>query len=326
MSELISVIVPVHNAAGHLNKCLQSILAQTYPHLEVIVVDDGSTDASPAVIQSFASTDGRFRPITQPNSGVSAARNAGIELATGNYLSFIDADDWLEPDAYSAVIEEFARQRVDFVAFDYSVDSSESSRVRRVPDRYYGTHDCRTGLESVLKTHNRFVVSRVWKRELVGATRFREDLHWGEDTVFVVETAKRADASAFLPRAFYHYVQSDDSATRSRFNPKRLSGLKMTEVLEDLIRDDHPDLVDAVLATRVNIVGVLAHDALESSDIASTDIVRGLGRFLRGDWHRIIASREISRKAKLKASLITVSPPAFARLHRARLWPERGRQ
>lgn len=319
MPELVSVIIPVHNAAGHLSKCLNSILTQTYPDLEVIVIDDGSTDESPALIQSLAAKDARVHSVRQPNHGVSAARNAGIEISTGDYLSFIDADDWLEPAAYSAIVDEFARHHVDFVAFDYFVDTAASSRVRRVSDRFHGTHDCHTGLESVLGTHNRFVWSRVWRRELVGATRFREDLHWGEDTVFVVEVAKRANASAFLPRPLYHYVQSDDSATRSPFNPKRLSGLEMTEVLEDLVSGDHPDLVDLVLATRVNIVGVLANDALGSPEIASTDIVRGLGRYLRRDSGRIMRSRRISTKTKVKASLITLSPLAFARLHRARL-------
>ena len=97
MAATISVIVPVYNAGSHLRHCLESIQRQTHAVLEIIVVDDGSTDDSSAIIESFTIHDPRFIVVRQDNAGVSSARNAGLTLATGDYVSFIDADDWLEP-------------------------------------------------------------------------------------------------------------------------------------------------------------------------------------------------------------------------------------
>ena len=104
MNGLISVIVPVYNVAAYLPECLQSILGQDHENLEVILIDDGSTDDSGAICDRYAAQDGRIRVIHQKNGGAAAAKNAGLRLATGAYLSFVDSDDFLEPGAYSHMI------------------------------------------------------------------------------------------------------------------------------------------------------------------------------------------------------------------------------
>ena len=97
MNGLISVIVPVYNVAAYLPQCVQSILTQDYPDLEVILIDDGSTDASGTICDEYAQKDGRVRVIHQKNGGAAAAKNAGLRVATGTYLSFVDSDDFLDP-------------------------------------------------------------------------------------------------------------------------------------------------------------------------------------------------------------------------------------
>lgn len=115
MVDLISVIVPVYNVATYLPQCLESILTQDYPHLEVILINDGSTDSSGAICDDYAIQDSRIRVIHQKNSGAAAAKNAGLRVATGTYLSFVDSDDFLEPNAYSHMIDLMKQYNADVV-------------------------------------------------------------------------------------------------------------------------------------------------------------------------------------------------------------------
>ena len=311
MGEVVTVIVPAFNVEQHLAVCLGSITNQTYPHLEIIVVDDGSTDRSLEIIRKFAQCDDRIRPIFQENGGVSAARNAGLDAATGSFVSFVDADDWLEPWSMELIVNEAVMNSVDFVTFGYFVDYAETSVVGAALTEFDGILDARSGLKAVLATQNRFVWSRIYRRALIGSTRFREDIHWGEDTIFVVEVARGAKSSAVIHRPLYHYVQSEGSATRSRINPKRLTGPKMTEVLEELVREEHPDLVDYVLQSRVNILGILIQDARELHSSESQPLVEGFKSRLRSDMPRILRSRTIPLSTKLKALLISFSAGLF---------------
>src|SRR5690242_6114774 len=110
----LSVVVPIYNVEGFLDECLGSLAAQTFSDLEVVMVNDGSTDGSAAIAEAFAARDERFRLITQPNGGLSAARNTGIDAATGEFLAFVDSDDVLPPDAYERLVGALDKTGSDF--------------------------------------------------------------------------------------------------------------------------------------------------------------------------------------------------------------------
>lgn len=128
MSVLVSAIVPVFNARAYLEQCVRSILGQTYRNLELILVDDGSTDGSSELCDEFAIFDDRVRVIHQYISGVSASRNRGIVEARGEFISFVDSDDWLEPVAYEACLSLMMRESTDICLFDYSVIKDQSKQ------------------------------------------------------------------------------------------------------------------------------------------------------------------------------------------------------
>ncbi len=119
MNGRISVIIPVYNAAAYLPQCLESVLGQDYPDLEVILIDDGSTDGSGALCDSFAGRDSRVQVIHQQNSGGAAAKNAGLRVASGQYLSFVDSDDYLEPGAYRYMVEVLKATGADAAQFSF---------------------------------------------------------------------------------------------------------------------------------------------------------------------------------------------------------------
>jgi len=115
----VSIIVPVYNAERHLERCVDSILSQEFQDVELILVDDGSTDGSPALCDAYAGRDSRVRAIHRENGGVSVARNAGIDVARGEYLQFLDADDWITTDATKLLVRAMEENRVDMVIADF---------------------------------------------------------------------------------------------------------------------------------------------------------------------------------------------------------------
>ena len=134
----ISIIVPIYNIEKYLPRCLDSILAQTYKNLEVILVDDGSVDNSGMIADKYARNDQRIIVIHQVNKGVSAARNAGLDLATGDYIGFVDGDDYIEPDMYEILMRIIDEQQVDIAHCGYQM--VYPSRI----DYYYNTREKRT--------------------------------------------------------------------------------------------------------------------------------------------------------------------------------------
>lgn len=130
----ISVIIPVYNIQQHLRECLDSVLGQSYPHLQVICVDDGSTDESPAILAQYAQKDNRVQVIRQQNAGPGAARNTGLEAATGEYVIFLDSDDWFEPDFLEKMVDTAVREGAD-VAICRAVEFDTNSG-RELPSEW----------------------------------------------------------------------------------------------------------------------------------------------------------------------------------------------
>ena len=117
--DLISIIVPVYNVEAYLDRCMESILKQTYKRLEIILVDDGSTDSSREKCDAYAKQDSRIKVIHKKNSGLSDARNAGLALATGDYIGYVDSDDWIEPDMYQSLYDACAEHDAELAVCRY---------------------------------------------------------------------------------------------------------------------------------------------------------------------------------------------------------------
>ena len=142
---LISVIVPVYNVAEYLSRCVDSILAQSYENLQIILVDDGSTDDSGKICEEYAKKDARIQVIHQNNGGLSSARNAGLDLASGEYIGFVDSDDWIEPEMYAEMLARMEKYDAQLVcAGRCDVDGGTGEKTRGLcPER----EECISGEE-----------------------------------------------------------------------------------------------------------------------------------------------------------------------------------
>ena len=230
MGPLISVIVPVYNAGARLERCLDSLAGQTHDRLEVLLVDDGSTDESPALCDRRAAADSRFRVIHQPNGGVSRARNRGLEEAAGGYVSFVDADDWVEPE-YCAALLELAQSCGAEIAY-----CKEFHRRKR---RDTGQVLCWSqGTYTWLQRHaHQTCWGAVYRRELLEGLRFREELHMGEDSLFFAQAVKKAERVACRDVSLYHYVYDPDSAANRAFSQRRYAELTAWQEICRLYQD-----------------------------------------------------------------------------------------
>ena len=137
-NEVVSIIIPIYNVEAYLRQCLETVIHQTYPHLEIILVNDGSPDQSEEICKEFFRKDARIRYVRQENGGLSAARNTGIELATGDYITFIDPDDWVTEDYVEVLYRQLQKYNADVSVANYNLyDDSSSKYLIKVTDDDY---------------------------------------------------------------------------------------------------------------------------------------------------------------------------------------------
>ena len=140
-NEVVSIIIPIYNVEAYLRQCLETVIHQTYPHLEIILVNDGSPDQSEEICKEFFRKDARIRYVRQENGGLSAARNTGIELATGDYLTFIDPDDWVTEDYVEVLYRQLKKYDADVSVANYNLYDDSSSKYLMDHDAIQETRD-----------------------------------------------------------------------------------------------------------------------------------------------------------------------------------------
>ena len=230
---LISVIVPVYNVAPYLGRCLDSIAAQTWGNLEVWLVDDGSTDDSAALCAAMAEKDPRFRLLRQENAGVSAARNLAMDHAGGQYLQFVDGDDFLPPDATENLVRTAAATGADLVVGRFWRVAGGRAAVRgHIREARVLTRQ--DYAEEMLKAPANFYYGVLWnklyRRSIVEAGHLRCDtgVSWCEEFLFNMEYLRRARLIAACARPVYCYVKRPGSLVATQATPARTVEMKRT--------------------------------------------------------------------------------------------------
>lgn len=214
MNSKISVIIPVYNVAPYLKKCLDSVCMQTHDNLEIIIVDDGSTDESGTVCDDYADRDPRIIVIHKENGGLSDARNAGMAIASGDYIGFVDSDDWIETDMYERLYRLCEDNDIDFVIARFLEEkkgvTNHSSFTEKfvIMDSYSVLRICTMGDDRYVITNA--VWNKLYKRSLLEDLIFPKGKNY-EDIVFTTEVLMRARKVGYLDSVVYHYRIREDS-------------------------------------------------------------------------------------------------------------------
>ena len=242
----LSVIVPVYRAESYLRRCVDSLLAQELDDYEIILVDDGSPDGSGAICDEYAARGGRVRCLHIDNGGQGRARNRGMDIAGGEYLGFVDSDDWVEPDMYPKLLGLAERERADVAVCGIRA-LHEDGHAESLPVWKEGNPMASAGS----------ACNKLFRREAVGEIRFPEGL-WYEDFGFSAKLLMRSKKTVYLPEELYDYRVGQPSTMN---NENARKNLDMLEIMEDLrefteteaCRDDFEYLlINHVLLDSVN--------------------------------------------------------------------------
>lgn len=274
---LISVIIPVYNVEQYLSQCLESVINQTYSKLEIICVDDASTDASLEILNQFAEDDHRVQVIEKKNEGVSQARNVGLQAATGQYIMFVDADDWIEQDTCKKALEAMNGNKADIVMWSYVSEYGKSNSPKTIfPDNCVFERQ-----EMLARLHRRFIgivgeelthpeladsICPVWgklyKRSLIvqSGAAFIDLVEIGtyEDGMFNLETFFYASKVVYLNQCLYHYRRNNTTSATSVYRETLFEMWQNLYLkMEQYIREKNlPEIYHEALQNRIAL-GVL---------------------------------------------------------------------
>lgn len=214
---LISIIVPVYNVSKYLEKCLDSIINQTYRNLEIILVDDGSTDDSGKICENYAQIDSRIKVIHTENQGAAEARNSGLEVAKGECIGFVDGDDWIEHDSYKNAYEMIQKYNADIVAWGHSVVVEEKINKTVRNDGTIQVLNTAEALDFILKDERlqSFLWDKLFKREMFEGLRLKRQCSV-EDIDICYQLIMKAKNIVLYNKAQYYYFQRKNSTQNQR--------------------------------------------------------------------------------------------------------------
>lgn len=228
---LVSLIVPVYNVAPYLPNCLDSIRAQTYRDLEVLLVNDGSSDSSPEICRSYVQADSRFHLIDKPNTGVSDSRNQALERAGGKYLQFLDSDDWLPPDATQLLVHAAESTGADLtLAHFYRVAGDRAAQRGHIKKERVLTRQ--EFAEEMMKAPANYYYGVLWnklyRRSIIEAHRLRfpSDVSWCEDFLFNLNYIQYVRLVSAIPKPVYYYRKREDSLVNANVSLRRTVAMK----------------------------------------------------------------------------------------------------
>lgn len=245
--ELISVIIPVYNIEEYLPRCLESVLAQTYENLEILLVDDGSTDKSGVICNQYATSDTRIKVIHKKNGGVSSARNLGLENANGDYIGFVDGDDIIEKKMFQRLIDNAMKHQCDISccqmdtvnvdgksAPSYDIKSG-SLKVERVVSEYF--------IEGFVKDMMYSQCNKIFSKKCLEGICFKE-YKYGEDILFIFEALMNANEVYYDSYIGYHYIHRKNSAMTRAFSVDRIDYIKAIREVETICKQNYPKMAE----------------------------------------------------------------------------------
>ncbi len=308
----ISAIIPVYNAEKYLSRCLSSLSAQTFADFEIILVNDGSTDKSQKIINEYAKADSRFIQITIKNGGVSNARNIGLENAKGEFVYFLDGDDWIEPETLQILYENIGEcdmaqaayeevlsdgKTVPYPINDITVESQED-----ILGSYF-LHDIRESCWN-----------KLYRRETIGDLRFDVNLSVAEDAVFVYSFIKKSRKIKIINRITYHYYINAESCMHSKLKEVHFYPLVLRD---EYLREwkDNKNLYKKCVSFEIHTCFVLLRQILFSKSEEFYHKIKDLRKRVVTKKRFVLFSPYYSLRIKIGVLLLWLCPKLFCKIY-----------
>lgn len=236
---LISIIVPVYNTEQYLDKCVDSIVNQTYTNLEIILIDDGSPDNCGAICDEYAKKDSRIKVIHKSNGGLSSARNAGLDVANGNYITFVDSDDMVESQMYEKMMENIQLTHVDICMCGCKIVNEQGDLLLEdnFKNKVYNIDEIIKDIILPLKTAS---WNKLFSKEIIGFVRFPEGKIHGEDLIFILKCLTSKTTISTINGAYYRYIKHPSSITTSKFSNRSFDEVYCKDQAYKIIEEKFP--------------------------------------------------------------------------------------
>ena len=302
----ISVIVPVYKVEPYLDRCVQSILRQTFRAFELILVDDGSPDGCPAMCDAWAKQDRRIRVLHKENGGLSSARNAGLAVATGRYISFVDSDDWIEPQMLEYLWNLLQAHPEAQIAQCEAIISKDQTPAQAQPQEEIAVFDQTGMLDYFFRIHgeasNTAVWNKLYARDILQGFSFVPTLN--EDVEASYEFFQRASHMVVSNQKLYHYFVNNTGITRSKFSKKDLDYLAVWDRIVERTRVEHPEYLHYAVISRkranFTMLCKMLSRGFSRDDQEMAAVHRSLKAQVRKDFRLLMGWRmPISRKILL---------------------------
>ena len=304
---LISIIIPVYNVESYLRECLDSVVSQTYPNIEIILSDDGSKDSSGGICDEYARQDARIIVIHKANGGAASARNAALDVASGSWIMFVDSDDIIARDTCESLMAVAREKNADITGgceMRFYGSAPDTSR------QGSGSIECFDSKETLLRIFymcaQGHTVCKLFKRSVIGDLRFPEGVAIGEDTHLLLRALDRAGRIAEVDYVLYFYRQIETSAIHSRYSPKMMAILDVLAEAKRTIGSRSGELDRAIDASRffnaASLLGVMNGSREFGDDRAR------LIREIRETGGPVLRDSRNTRKVRVMALVSIISP------------------
>ena len=289
---MVSVIVPIYNTASSLERCVNSLLLQTVENLELILIDDGSQDNSLAICRHLAQEDSRVIVLSQLNEGASSARNKGLEIATGEYVMFVDSDDWIEPDMIERMISVFQNNpRVQIVQTRVPADMKN-----QVGNQLLGGNEA---VRCLLDGSWWGPYCKLICRDLIGDIRFPEKTI-SEDYLFNYLLFNKAEYVQYLDTCYYHRTDRPDSLSKMQLSKRKFDEFYNVKEVSDRVKIDYPQyelLADSHLAgTCLKLLFLIYENNADSQYETEREMIMDC---IRSNYHSFIRNSFINKNQRL---------------------------
>lgn len=317
MDIFVSVVVPVYNVKKYLNKCISSIIVQTYDNYEVLLIDDGSTDGSSEICDSFAEQYEKISVYHKENGGLSDARNYANKFLKGNYIVYIDSDDYVDPDYISVMVKCREKYNADLVIASY-VDEDELGKIlsKKVFNNKITVYDAKSALEEMCyeKKISTSACGKLIKKEYVYENEFPKNMLY-EDLATMYKIIGSCSTVVYIDCSMYHYVQRNGSIRFSKYSPKVLHVMQAAENLLDYVEKYYPDIRSAAIQRYFFSANEVYVRAFNEKDFLK--IIDNIRIKLQQYWWMVRNNNKISQKQKIRYWMMAFHPILYKNIWRA---------
>lgn len=303
--DLISVVVPIYNVEEYLETCIKSIISQTYKNIEIILVDDGSPDNCGKVCDEYAQKDNRIKVIHKENGGLSDARNAGIDIAKGKYITFVDSDDDILTEYIEYLYGLIVNYKTKMSIASYTIVSQKKhiNIGKGYTEKLMNTKEC---LERML-CEDGFTISscaKLYSKELFNEVKFPKG-KLNEDNGTTYKLILQCDKIAYGNKSIYNYYKRENSIMTSKFNLSKMDLIELTDEMCDEIDNMYPDLVDTTVKKRITSrFSILRQILVNDLNKEQKQIEREIEKYIKQRKKIILKNKKMDKRDKM--ALITL--------------------